>query len=134
MPQETKSTMPVEMPAIMQGMVVDAGDEPQLRHAIDLAFDYRGDVSITRKSSGETIEGYVFDRRSKPSLADSIVRIIPGNGTPRIAFPYSDIASLKFTGRDTAAGKSFETWMKKYVQKKLAGESASLESEPLDET
>lgn len=133
MPQETKSTVPVEMPAGTQGMVVDAADESQLRRAIDLAFDYRGDVSIVRASTAETIEGYVFDRRSHPSLAESIVRIIPGNGAPRVAIPYADIASLKFTGRDTASGKSFETWMKKYVQKKLAGETASIESESLDD-
>ena len=36
---------------------------------------------------------------------------------------YSEIARLEFTGRDTAAGKSWETWVKKYVDKKKAGES-----------
>ena len=38
--------------------------------------------------------------------------------------PYSDIAALAFTGRDTAAGKSWEAWVKKYVEKKAAGEKA----------
>ena len=33
----------------------------------------------------------------------------------------------------TAAGKSFETWVKKFVSRKLAGESASIESEPLED-
>ena len=46
---------------------------------------------------------------------------------------YDDIAELRFTGRDTAAGKSFDTWMKKYVTKKLAGEAANIEADPLDE-
>ena len=31
--------------------------------------------------------------------------------------------ALAFTGRDTAAGKSWEAWMKKYAEKKAAGES-----------
>jgi len=46
---------------------------------------------------------------------------------------YADIAALAFTGRDTAAGKSWEAWMKKYAEKKAAGETnIALEPEPLD--
>jgi hypothetical protein len=46
---------------------------------------------------------------------------------------YSDIAALAFTGRDTAAGKSFEAWMKKYWEKKAAGEkNIQIEAEVLD--
>jgi hypothetical protein len=40
---------------------------------------------------------------------------------------------LNFSGRDTAAGKSFETWVKKYQEKKAAGEkNIGLEPEKLD--
>jgi len=47
---------------------------------------------------------------------------------------YSDIARLEFTGRDTAAGKSFELWVKKYYERKARDEkNISLEPEPLDE-
>ena len=46
---------------------------------------------------------------------------------------YGDIASLAFSGRDTAAGKSFEAWMKKYAEKKAAGEkNIALHPEALD--
>ena len=46
---------------------------------------------------------------------------------------YGDIAQLAFTGKDTAAGKSFETWVKKYQEKKAAGEkNIGLEPEKLD--
>ena len=46
---------------------------------------------------------------------------------------YTDIARLEFTGRDTAAGKSFETWVKKYREKKAAGETnIRIEPEKLD--
>ena len=46
---------------------------------------------------------------------------------------YSDIAALAFTGKDTAAGKSFEAWVKKYQAKKAAGEkNIGIESEPLE--
>jgi len=36
---------------------------------------------------------------------------------------------LEFSGRDTAAGKSWENWLRKYAQKKVAGEIASIESD-----
>ena len=72
--------------------------------------------------SGEKIEGYIFDRRSGLSLADSVVRLYPKTGNQKISISYVDIAALAFTGRDTAAGKSWEAWMKKYNEKKAAGE------------
>ena len=47
--------------------------------------------------------------------------------------PTTEIARLEFTGRDTAAGKSFETWVKKYQEKKAAGEkNIRLDPEKLD--
>ena len=117
---------------ILQGLACDASNPDELRRALDEALDYRGDVSITRKSTGESIQGYVFDRTSAATLSESKIRIIPTNGGQRITIPYDDIAQVRFTGRDTAAGKSFETWMKKFVRKKLAGEAANIESESLD--
>lgn len=96
------------------------------------AFDYRGDVTLTLKD-GRTINGYVFDRRTGSTLADSTVRIIPSNERTRLTIPYSDIAALAFTGRDTAAGKTFEAWVRKYWEKKAAGEKEiALHPETLD--
>ena len=114
-------------------MACDASDPEELRRVLDEALDYRGDVTITRKSTGESIQGYVFDRTSAATLGDSKIRIIPIDGGQRITIPYDDIAQVRFTGKDTAAGKSFDTWMKKYVRNKLAGEAANIESESLDD-
>ncbi|MHC4415742.1 MAG: hypothetical protein ACYS0G_10695 [Planctomycetota bacterium] len=116
-----------------QGLVVDGSDPRRLHLALELALDYRGDVTITRRSSGELIEGYVFDRVPGPTAGEAKVRIMVAHGDARITIPCHDIAEVRFSGRDTAAGKSFETWMKKYVEKKLAGEGANLEPEPLDD-
>ncbi len=115
----------------LAGTVVDASDHQALRRALDDALGYRGDVTITRRSTGETIEGYLFDCTSQASLAQSAVRLIPKDGSERVTIPADDIARIKFSGKDPAAGKSFQTWVKKYVAKKLAGESANIESEPL---
>jgi hypothetical protein len=140
MPQETKShpsSLEAELaPAApreqLEGWVPDLAVETDLRTALDKAFDYRGDVTITLKD-GTIIEGYVFDRRSGATLADSVVRLIPKDSDDKVAIPYADVARLEFTGRDTAAGKSWETWMKKYQEKKAAGEkNIGLAPEKLD--
>jgi hypothetical protein len=106
----------------LQGWVPPLAGENELRAALEQAFDYRGDVTITLKS-GETVVGYVYDRRTVESLAKSFVRVLPQESNKRRDIAYSDIAALAFTGRDTAAGKSWEAWVKQHAEKKAAGES-----------
>jgi hypothetical protein len=116
----------------LEGWIPSVTNEEDLRQALEKAFDYRGDITITRKD-GAKIEGYLFDRRTGKTLKDSLVRLYPKNSNEKVAIPYADIAALAFTGRDTAAGKSWEAWMKKYAEKKAAGEKdLSLHPEPLD--
>jgi hypothetical protein len=116
----------------LQGWVPELASENELREALEKAFDYRGDITLTCKD-GSVIEGYLFDRRTGTTLNDSLVRVIPNNQRARISVPYSDIAALAFTGRDTAAGKNWEAWVKKYHDRKAAGEkNISLEPEALD--
>src|SRR5579859_1716153 len=116
----------------LEGWIPSVASEEDLRQALEKAFDYRGDITITRKD-GTKIEGYLFDRRSAATLKDSQVRLYPKDSNEKISISYADIASLAFTGRDTAAGKSWEAWMKKYAAKKAAGEKdLSLHPEPLE--
>ena len=116
----------------LEGWVPALASEEETRKALEKAFDYRGDVTITRKD-GSTVEGYLFDRKTGPTLADSLVRVLPRTSNQRVMIAYSDIAALAFTGRDTAAGKSWEAWVKKYVEKKAAGEKhIGLEPESLE--
>jgi hypothetical protein len=116
----------------LEGWIPALATDDEIRAALEKAFDYRGDITITRKD-GSKLEGYLFDRRSAPTLKDSLVRIYPKTSNDKISISYADIAGLAFTGRDTAAGKSWEAWMKKYAQKKAAGETnIALEPEPLD--
>jgi hypothetical protein len=120
----------------LEGWIPALATDAEIREALEKAFDYRGDVTITRKD-GTTIEGYLYDRRSEPTLAASLVRIMPtpkaGQPMERVMVSYADIAALNFTGRDTAAGKTFDAWVKKYWEKKAAGESnIQIEPEKLD--
>ena len=117
----------------LHGWVPTLASEEELREALEKAFDYRGDVTITRKD-GSKIEGYIFDRVSGPTLSSAFVRILPKETNQRVKIAYSEIAGLAFSGRDTAAGKSWEAWVKKYWEKKeKGGESLSLQPESLDE-
>src|SRR5579864_2970228 len=105
----------------LEGWVPQLAGEEELRQALEKAFDYRGDVTITRKD-GSKVEGYIFDRRSGKTLTDSLVRVYPKDSNQKIAVAYADIAALKFADRDPAAGKSWESWVRKYWEKKAAGE------------
>jgi hypothetical protein len=115
----------------VQGLVVEFGSEEEQRMALEKAFDYRGDVTLTLKD-GSKVEGYIFDRTPGVTLATSFVKVIPTNADQRMKICYADIAALAFSGRDTAAGKSWEAWVRKYWEKKATGEKgASLEPEAL---
>lgn len=116
----------------IEGWIPDLASEADLRDALERAFDYRGDVTITRKN-GDHVEGYIFDRRHGATLDTSVVRLIPQNSSEKISIRYSDIAALAFTGRDTAAGKSWEAWVRKYWEKKATGEKGiGIEAERLE--
>jgi hypothetical protein len=120
----------------LQGWIPQLATEADVRAVIEKAFDYRGDVTITRKNkhkAGSEITGYLFDRRIGPTLDSSVVRLMLANSNERPAVPYSEIAANAFTGRDTAAGKSYEAWVKKYWEKRKRGEkNISLEPEALE--
>jgi hypothetical protein len=142
MPQETKArpfnaedaeTVPGFVHENLEGQIPSLATDDEIRAALEKAFDYRGDVTIARRD-GSAVEGYIFDRRSNgKTLADCSVRLFPKDRDEKISIAYSDIARLVFSGKDTAAGKSFETWVKKYREKKAAGEkNIQLVPEKLD--
>jgi len=116
-----------------EGMVPMLASDDDVREALEKAFDYRGDLTITLKD-GKKIEGYIFDRRGKGmNIADYSVRMMPKDSTKKLTIRYKEIAALAFTGRDTAAGKSFAAWVKKYNEKKAAGEkNIGIDAESLE--
>jgi len=115
----------------LQGWIPELASEGDIRAVIEKAFDYRGDVTITRRD-GSQLTGYLFDRRAGKTLSDSVIRLILATSADRPAIPYSDVAGIAFTGRDTAAGKSYEAWVRKYWESRAKGEkNISIEPEPL---
>ena len=129
---DTLEIAPGTVHETVQGWIPQLASEEELRIALEKAFDYRGDVTLTLKDSSK-VEGYIFDRTSGPSLSTSYVRVLPKDGGQKVKIAYADIAALAFTGRDTAAGKSWEAWVHQYWEKKDSGLGGlSLEPESLD--
>jgi hypothetical protein len=118
----------------LEGWVPTLASVSEIHEAVEKAFDYRGDLTITLKD-GQKIEGYIFDRKIKgPAVTDCFIRVMPKDQPDKLSIAYSEIAGLAFTGRDTAAGKSFAAWVKKYNEKKAAGEkNIGIDAEPLDD-
>ncbi|MBV9669967.1 MAG: hypothetical protein JOZ43_03335 [Acidobacteriales bacterium] len=116
----------------LEGWIPELAGEDEIRVALEKAFDFRGDVAITRKD-GSLIEGYIFDRKQGTGLSDGYVRLFAKISEEKVIVPYSEIAALKFDDRDPAAGKSFEAWVRKYWEKRAKGESnIGIEAEKLD--
>ena len=105
----------------LEGWIPELATEQEIFEALEKAFDYRGDITLTL-SDGQRIEGYIFDRRTGGSVANSFVRLFPVNSTEKLSVPYAEIVRLEFSGKDRAAGKHWEAWVQQFEKKKAAGE------------
>ncbi len=129
---ETLEVVPGAPREALEGWVPELASEDDLRQALEEAFQYRGNITITRKD-GSAVEGYIFDRRTAATLRDSCVRLIPKDTPRKLSIPYSDIAALSFSGHDMAAGRQWENWVRTYWERKTAGEkNIGLSPEPLE--
>jgi hypothetical protein len=105
----------------LEGWVPELASDEDLRQALEKAFDYRGDVAITLRS-GERIEAFIFNRQSGGTLTDSYVQYFTPSAPDKRKVSYAEIARLEFSGKDRAAGKHWEGWVKAYNERKAAGE------------
>jgi hypothetical protein len=126
MPAEVKTQPNPHRQASLEGAVFTFQSEADRVEAIDKAFDYRGDVSITLHN--EQIEGFMFNRdaSARPPRVEVFLK---GSEEPRV-IPYADITAIAFTGKDTANGKSWDTWVsKKESERKAEADRIKAESE-----
>ena len=116
----------------LEGWIPQLASENDLREALEKAFDYRGDVTLTLKN-GERVEAYIFNRHTGVSLATSYVHYFTPTAAEKRKVSYAEISRLEFSGKDRAAGKHWEAWVKQYNEKKAAGETnIALEPEALE--
>jgi hypothetical protein len=105
----------------LEGWIPELASDEDLKTALEKALDYRGDVTLTLKS-GERFEAYIFNRQTGATLADSWVQYFTPKSDDKRKVSYAEIARLEFSGKDRAAGKHWEDWVKAYNEKKAAGE------------
>ena len=107
---DTKNHSPGDPAGSLEGRVFQPASFAELAEAVELAFDYRGDVTVSLKS-GESLSGYLFNRQVNGS--DSYLEVFPSDSSAARRIRYDQIAAIAFTGEDTATGKSWETWIAK---------------------
>ena len=123
--------MSTETTSIKEGDALDVSDPARLLSSLDAIRDFRGDVTLVLHD-GTTVDGFVFDVIVGADLGSCALRLlVPGDATRR-SVAGREIAAIRITGRDAAAGKTWENWVRRYAEKRLAGERASIESETLD--
>ena len=101
----------------LEGWAPEIGRGITLEEVIDRAFDYRGNVTVV-KTDGTELEGYLFNRER--DAAEPFVQMFDRAGDGPYDVRYADIRSIRFTGRDTAAGTSYAAWLRAKESKQSA--------------
>ena len=109
----------------LEGRVFRPSSRSELAEAVEFAFDYRGDVTL-ELTSGQSVVGYLFNRDAAGS--DPWIELFPADHSAPLRIAYGTIASLAFTGEDTANGKSWEAWVSKKESERRA-EAAQVEAD-----
>jgi hypothetical protein len=111
MPSEPEAS---EDGSLLEGWERVVGGETSLEDVIDLAFDYRGDVTVVHRD-GTELTGYLFNRNAE--VREPFVQMFDRAGDGPITIPYAEIRTIRFTGKDTAAGKSYEAWLRRKTER-----------------
>ncbi len=106
--------------ATLEGWVPEIGPGLSISEVIDRAFDYRGNVTVVR-TDGSEVEGYLFNRNADAPVPFAQLFDLSGGGPHTIA--YREIRTIRFTGRDTAAGNSYAAWLRAKEAAKAADRS-----------
>lgn len=100
----------MEQERSLEGWTPELDGSMTLERVIDLAFDYRGNTTIVCTDGSEMV-AYVFNRNK--DVAEPFIQVFDDKGDGPFTIPYARIQSIKFTGKDTAAGRSWEAWVKR---------------------
>jgi hypothetical protein len=106
----------------LEGFVPEIGPYLTLEEVIEFAFDYRGNTTIVR-TDGTEVVGYVFNRNTL--VPEPFIQFFDDKGEGPFTLPYAQIATIRFTGKDMAAGNSWKAWMERKEKEQAAAASAS---------
>ena len=94
------------------------GPDVPLGEIVERAFDYRGNVTVERHDGGPLV-GYLFNRNA--AVREPFVQMFDAAGDGPITIPYAMIRTIRFTGKDTAAGNSYAVWLERKVAARAQG-------------
>jgi hypothetical protein len=96
----------------LEGWSPRIGEDVTREDVVDLAFDYRGDVTLALVD-GRRLTGYLYNRNG--DVPEPYLQIFDPSGASH-TLRYLDLRSIEFTGRDPAAGKSYEAWLRRRTE------------------
>ncbi len=79
---------------------------PASPESLRVAFEYRGDVTLHLEDDSR-VDGYLSN------LSGDTLRLWCRGETAQLEIPIRHVKHVELSGRDTASGKSWQTWMKK---------------------
>ncbi|MBW2495315.1 MAG: adenosyl-hopene transferase HpnH [Deltaproteobacteria bacterium] len=91
---------------------------PASMESLRVAFEYRGDVTLLLDDDSR-VDGYLSN------LSDDAVRLWCRGETDQLQIPIRHIKQVELSGRDTASGKSWQTWVKKREAAQAAATKAA---------
>ncbi|MGF1679468.1 MAG: hypothetical protein ACFCUX_09790 [Candidatus Methylacidiphilales bacterium] len=101
-----------------EGKSFPTSDPASLELALRYAFDYRGDVTLDLKE-GRSVEGFVHNFNIKSDTVHLFVAESKRESSNQ-TIKASEISCIRFTGPDTAFGKSWDDWMAKSERQREA--------------
>ena len=103
----------------LEGWMPTLDDSLTVEQVIEMAYDYRGNTTIV-KTDGSAVEGYIFNRAAE--AREPFLEYFDKSGGGPFTIAYSQIANVEFSGKDTAAGKSWEAWQRRKAEAKARAE------------
>src|SRR6266536_1347334 len=97
-------------PDTLEGWAPEPKDATELADLVDMAFDYRGDVTLVLADGAEAV-GDLFNR-DREAASPFAQLLVPG-APDALTIPYAGIRTIRFTGKDTAAGRSYAAWLER---------------------
>jgi hypothetical protein len=88
----------------LEGWAPVLGVDMSVAEAVELAFDYRGDVTLVL-GDGTTLTGFVYNRDAE--AAEPYLQLWLPHGERRTVH-YAEVRALRFSGRDAAAAGTRE--------------------------
>jgi hypothetical protein len=107
----------------LQGWSPPMATDAERRAAVNAAFDYRGDVTLFLQD-GVKVAGFVSNRDFDAGAP--YLEIFTATSAAPQRIPLSEVVGIEFTGADTAAGKSWDLWLKKVADAEAEGKIAEL--------